>query len=212
MCNKKYYKEKNIKENNFDKVNDICNLNKNDLCCYDKVINNLNNKIIYLKKKNKNKKKIIKNLNNSLLDLKKNQNDLNLRYKANLENIYKLNKINIDKVYKYSLESFSKELLVILDSLKSSIYVKDKLCTDKINYEGLILTLKNFLSIFKKFGIIVLNNFKKFDPNYHQAISVVNTKDKKKDNVIFEVLQDGYLINNRLLRPAIVKVFKYKKV
>ncbi len=212
MCNKKYYKKNiDIKNNNFNKNDDnnICNLKKYNFCCDNNIINNLNKNIICLKKKVKKKNKIIKNLNKNLLNLKKNQDDLNLRYKANLENIHKLNEININKVYKYSLENFSKELLVILDSLKCSI--KNKLSINKINYKGLVLTLKNFLCILKKFGIIPLNNLKIFDPNYHQAISIVDTKDKNKDNNILEILQDGYLINDRLLRPAMVKVLKYKK-
>ncbi len=210
MCKKEHSKKKNnIKDDNFYDKQNISNIN-NNLCCDS--INKFNDKIIYLKDKIKFKNKIINKLKKKKIDLKKKIDDLNLRHKASLENLCKLNEININKVYKYSLEQFSKELLVILDGLKSSIIIsKSKKIDYKVNYKGLILILKNFLSILKKFGIVILDNFIKFDPNYHQAISVVKTSDKNKDNYILEVLQDGYLINDRLLRPAMVKVLKYKK-
>ncbi len=193
-----------------------CNLDNklienNNFCCDNVSLKKIKDKIILLKEEIKINNKLIKKLKNKLVLLKKKNFNITLRAKADIENIRKLNENNINKIYKYSLEKFSKELLSILDNLKTSILVsKNKNIDSYINYEGISLTLKNFLKILKKFGIINLTNIDKFDPNYHEAMSIVYTNDKSKDNKIVKVLQDGYMINDRLLRPAMVKIFKYK--
>ncbi len=211
--NKNYDKIKKdiYNKNKFDKIKD--NIDNNNLCCENICISKLNIDLKKLNKKIKKKNKFIKKLNNKLSLFKKDIYDINLRHKAEVDNIIKSNENNINKIYKYSLEKFSKDLLPIIDNLKSSIIVcKDKNVNSFVNYKGIKLTLKNFLFVLKKFGILSLNTkFNKFDPNFHQAISVVYTKKKSENNVIIEILQDGYLLNNRLLRPSIVKILKYKK-
>ncbi len=186
--------------------------NKNNICCENICIKNLYDKNKYLKQKVKDKKLIILKLKDKILDLKKNLYDINLRFKADIENIYKRNDLNIEKIYKYSLKKFAKDLLPIIDSLKQSILVsKNKKIDVMINYKGLKLTLKNFLLVIKKFGIEIINSKNIFfDPNYHQAVSVTKTDDVKKNNLIIKILQDGYLLNNRLLRPAMVHIYKYE--
>ncbi len=204
-------KEYNNNNKNFDI--DCLDKNKikdNTLCCDNTILKKIKDKIFLLEEEINIKNKLINKLKNKLTILKKKINDINLRAKADIDNMRKLNEKNINKIYKYSLEKFSKDLLLIVDNLKSSILVsKDKKIDSYINFKGIALTLKNFLITLKKFGIINLDKIKKFDPNYHQAISIVYTNDKSKDNNIMEVLQDGYMINDRLLRPAIVKIFKY---
>ncbi len=206
--NSKKYHNKNI-DINCDAIDDKKSKD-NNFCCDNINLKKIKDKIFLLNENIKIKNKLIKKLKNKLIILKKENNNIILRCKADIENMRKLNEKNINNIYKYSLEKFSKELLSIIDNLKSSILVgKDKNLDPSINYEGINLTLKNFLVILKKFGILNLKNINQFDPNYHEAISIVYTNSKSKDNKIIEVLQDGYMINDRLLRPAIVKIFKY---
>ncbi len=197
-------------------------------------MNNINNKLNLDHSKNNNNKiknisyikiKILKNkvkkisnklniknesifiLKNKISDLNNNIYENNLRYQASIENLNKRNDKYIKNIYKYSLEKIIKNLLPLVDNLKNALKtIKHK----DINYEGINLTLKNFLSILKKFNVKVINDINiNFDPNYHQAMIVIESKDKDKDNKIIDVLQEGYLLYNRLLRPAMVKVIKY---
>ncbi len=196
---KKFYK---IKDFNIDKKK--CN-----------ILKNIKKRFYKYKKKISCQNKIINKLESKLLKLKGKSKDINLRYRADLENIYKRNEINIENIYKYSLEKFFKSILPVIDNLKDAFKVsKDKNLNSKITYEGLKLTLKNFLSVIKKFGVSIINKVNvNFDPNFHQAVSVIesNKKNNIKDNLVIEILQDGYILNKRLLRPAMVKVIKYKK-
>lgn len=196
----------------------ICNKNNlyenkisNEKC--NNIIIKLKNKIYKYKNKISHKKKIIKKLENNLLKFKKDIKNLDLRAKADIDNMRKRNQLNIESIYKYSLEKFVKNILPVIDNLKNALKVsKNKDLDNKITYEGIKLTLKNFLSVIKNFDISIINESNiEFNPNFHQAVSVIESKDIKKDNFVVEVLQDGYLLNKRLLRPAIVKVMKFKK-
>ncbi len=204
-------KENNDKINNLNKINDILDIN-------DKIDKNnlqkLINKIYKYKKKICLKNKLINKLKSDLLDIKKKIEDINLRSKAEIDNMYKRNQIDIENIYKYSLEKFFKNLLPVIDNLKNALKSsKNKNLDNVITYEGIKLTLKNFLSIIEKFGISIINKINvKFDPNFHQAVSVIESKNNNnKSNLVIEILQDGYVLNNRLLRPAMVKVIKFKK-
>ncbi len=201
--------KKNIcKENDFNEIKN--NINKKK-CNF---IKNLKKRFYKYKEKIFSKNKIIDKLKNKLLKYKKKNKDLNLRCKADLDNMYKRNQMNVENVYKYSLEKFSKNLLPVIDNLKNALKVsKNKKIDNQVTYEGLKLTLKNFLSVIEKFGISVINKINvNFDPNFHQAVSVVESnKNNIQDNLVIEILQDGYILNKRLLRPAMVKVIKFKK-
>ncbi len=192
-------KEKKLDENIL--KNNILNIEK------------LNEKIIDLKDKLNIKKKKMIYLNDKLSSLKKKFYDLNLRSKADIDNMRKRNQKNIENIYKYSLEKFSIDLLPVIDSLKNAlISSRNKNSNLDSNFQGISLILKKFLSVMKKFGISLINEINvDFNANYHQAISVIETDNYKlKDNVVVEILQDGYLLNDRLLRPAMVKVLKHK--
>ncbi len=203
--------ENNNKKNNSDKINNDLTLDKK----IDKnILEKLTNKIYKYKKEICFKNKLINKLKNNLLDVKKRIEDINLRSKAELDNMYKRNQADIENVYKYSLEKFFKNLLPVIDNLKNALKSsKNKNLDNVITYEGIKLTLKNFLSIITKFGVSIINKVNvNFDPNFHQAVSVIESENKDyKDNLVVEILQDGYLLNNRLLRPAMVKVIKFKK-
>ncbi len=201
-------KENVGKKNDFNKV--IKDINKKKCNFFKKI----KNKFYKYKKKISYRNKIINKLEDKLLKYKKKNKDLDLRCKADLDNMHKRNQINIGNIYKYSLEKFSKSLLPVIDNLKNALKVsKNKDLDNKITYEGLKLTLKNFLSVIEKFGISVIDKINvNFDPHFHQAVSVVESnKDNIKDNLVIEILQDGYILNKRLLRPAMVKVIKFKR-
>lgn len=176
-----------------DKNNKINNFTKDWL----KEINDISNKKI-----NSLKEKI-KNLDNEIL-----------RNYAEIDNIRKRSKKDIEKAHKYSLKKISVALLPIIDSMEISINSynseknksSEKLLTSII--EGNKLTIKMFISILKQFGIVEINPIGKiFDPHEHEAMSTVS--DAKKDhNTVIKVLQKGYKLNERIIRPARVIVVK----
>ncbi len=176
-------------------------------------INIFKKKINKLKGKFKKNKKDLMIFKKKCSQLNKDIYNNNLRYQADIDNLNKRNNEYIKNIYKYSLEKFIKSLLPVVDNLKNALKSsKNKNLNINITTEGIELTFKNFLSILKKNNVKIINDIDiDFNPNYHQAVVVVNIDDIKKDNKIIEVLQEGYLLNNRLLRPAMVKVFKYIK-
>lgn len=189
------------------------------------------------KKKEKNKKKITenkkentskktkennqkKNLINSeldqlkkqLSDLQKKERDTLLRAKAEVENNLKRTKKEIQRIYKFALENFINELLPVIDNLERAISILDK---NKVEFvstlEGVQLTLKSFLKVIKKHGVsIIYENNVPFNPKLHQAVTTKETNEKKENQVI-EIIQKGYILNGRLLRPAMVIVSKKNK-
>ncbi len=208
-------KNKNNLDNNKNKNNLDNNKNKNNL---DNSNNNKENNIDILKNKIRNLENEldIKDSNLSIFkkkisDLKKKIFNINLRYHADIDNINKRNEKNIKKIYKYCLEKFMFDILPIIDNLKNALKnLSNKKLDINITYEGISLTLKNFISIIKKFGVSIIDKVNiPFDPNYHQAMVVLNSNEKDKDNFIVDILQEGYILNGRLLRPAMVKVIKY---
>ncbi|WP_259286010.1 nucleotide exchange factor GrpE [Candidatus Nasuia deltocephalinicola] len=130
-----------------------------------------------------------------------------LRCRADLENSKKKFNEEIAKSYKYSIEDFSENLLTVIDSLESTLNIKFS-NNEKI-LDGIRLTLKLFLNIFdkKKITFILPQTGEVFNPHKHLAVSVVKDSEKK-DNSIISVLQKGYYIFERVLRPALVVVNK----
>ena len=136
--------------------------------------------------------------------------DQALRAAAELENMRKRTAKEVERVRKYALESFAMELLAVKDNLERSM--DDKTGTDQIESmrEGVHLTLKSLDQVFAKFGIEELSPLgQAFDPELHQAMSTVET-DEHEPNTVAEVVQKGYLLNGRLIRPAMVMVAKAK--
>ena len=128
--------------------------------------------------------------------------------KAETENVRRRGFEDAEKTRKYALESFSQELLTVKDSLEASLNSETiDLTTLK---DGVELTLKQLNSIFEKFNIDEINPIdEKFNPNEHQAISMIESEDKEA-NTILNVLQKGYKLNERVIRPAMVVVSKLK--
>ena len=130
-----------------------------------------------------------------------------LYVKAEGENIRKRSFEDIDKARKFALEKFSGELLSVKDSLDAALTIEN---ADVDSYKnGVELTQKQLINVFEKFGIHEIKALgEKFDPNQHQAISMVESEEEP--NKILTVLQKGYLLNERVIRPALVTVSKTK--
>ena len=130
-----------------------------------------------------------------------------LYVKAEGENIRKRSIEDIDKARKFALERFSGELLSVKDSLDAALAVENANLESYKN--GVELTQKQLINIFEKFAINEIKALgEKFDPNQHQAISMVESEEEP--NKILTVLQKGYLLNERVIRPALVTISKTK--
>ncbi len=128
-----------------------------------------------------------------------------LYVKAEGENIRRRAFEDIDKARKFALEKFSGELLAVKDSLDAALAVGN---ADVESYKnGVELTSKQLSQVFEKFNIAEVNPVgEKFDPNKHQAISML--ENSGEPNTVTSVLQKGYTLNDRVLRPALVMVAK----
>ena len=132
-----------------------------------------------------------------------------LRAKAEVENTRKRAQADVASAHKYALERFAAEIITVRDSLEFARMVElpaDSSPAVQKMHEGLDLTLKLMDSIFQKFGLTRLDpQGEKFDPERHQAISLVEAEEVPPNHVV-NVVQKGYLLNDRLLRPAMVVI------
>ena len=130
-----------------------------------------------------------------------------LRARADLENFKRRAERDLEHAHKYGLEKVAKELVPIKDSLELGLAVVGRVGenSEKIR-EGFELTLKIFCSLLAKMGISELDpQGQKFNPEFHQAMAMRETADKEP-NTVLTVYQKGYLLNDRLIRPAMVVV------
>ena len=147
--------------------------------------------------------------------------DIALRAKAELENVKRRADKEVSTAHKYALEKFVPDLLPILDSLDQGILSADnqEKKPDSVDAalkivnsvkDGMHLTAKMFEDTFKKFGVEIQNpEGQKFDPHLHQAV-MMQEDDSKEPGTIIKVLQKGYVLNERVLRPAMVIVVQEK--
>lgn len=132
-----------------------------------------------------------------------------LRTAAEMENLRRRTELDVEKAHKFALEKFAGELLPVLDNLERAIELADKE-NDALKpmVEGVELTLKSMQSGVAKFGLVALDPTNQpFDPNAHQAMSMVPSADVAPNTVI-AVMQKGYELNGRVIRPAMVMVAK----
>ena len=132
-----------------------------------------------------------------------------IRAVAEMENLRRRAAQDVEKAHKFALEKFAAELLPVLDNLERAIELADKENdTLKPMIEGVELTLKSMQSGVGKFGLVALDPTNQpFDPNAHQAMSMVPSADVAPNTVI-AVMQKGYELNGRVIRPAMVMVSK----
>jgi molecular chaperone GrpE len=134
-----------------------------------------------------------------------------IRAQAEIENIRRRTELDVEKAHKFALEKFANELLPVIDSLERALEVADK-SNPELNsmVEGIELTLKSLLGAVRKFGVEVIGDINvPFNPELHQAMSMMESEDVAPNHVLM-VMQRGYTLNGRLLRPAMVAVAKAK--
>jgi len=134
-----------------------------------------------------------------------------LRAQAEIENIRRRTEQDVEKAHKFALEKFANELLPVIDSLERALEVADKTNPELASMiEGIELTMKSLLGAVRKFGVEVVGDINvPFNPEVHQAMSMMESEDVAPNHVIM-VMQRGYTLNGRLLRPAMVAVAKAK--
>jgi len=130
-----------------------------------------------------------------------------LRTQADLENIKRRSEKDLQNAHKFGIEKFARELLPVADSLELGLSVETAGSPEvqKLR-EGMELTLKQLLSSLEKFNVVQVNpEGEKFNPEWHQAMAMQPT-DEVEPNTVLKVYQKGYLLSDRLLRPAMVVV------
>ncbi|WP_038149149.1 nucleotide exchange factor GrpE [Tolumonas lignilytica] len=137
------------------------------------------------------------------------EKDRALRTVAEMENLRRRTALDVEKAHKFALEKFATELLPVLDNLERTLLVADKENeVVKPLVEGVELTLKSMANSVAKFGVTAIDpQGQLFDPNQHQAMSMVENADVAPNTVI-AVMQKGYELNGRVIRPAMVMVSK----
>lgn len=135
-----------------------------------------------------------------------------LRSQAEMQNVRRRAENDVEKAHKFAVEKFVKELLPVVDSLEKAVESTEghESSGDLVASirQGVELTLEMFLSGLKKFNVERLNPVgEPFDPQYHEAMSMVPAPNAEPNSVV-AVMQKGYLLNGRVVRPAMVMVAK----
>ncbi|TXH92829.1 MAG: nucleotide exchange factor GrpE [Rheinheimera sp.] len=137
------------------------------------------------------------------------QTDLALRVRAEAENMKRRAAQDVEKAHKFALEKFAGDLLPVLDNLERSLsFIDPANEAVKALAEGVELTLKGLLDTVAKYGVQQIDpQGQPFNPDFHQAMSIQPHAELAPNTVMF-VMQKGYELNGRLLRPAMVGVSK----
>lgn len=133
-----------------------------------------------------------------------------LRVQAEMQNLRRRTEQDIEKAHKYGQERFSTELLSVMDNLERSLEVASGSNDETVKsiYDGVDLTRKSFVDCFKRFNIEPIDPLgEPFDPQLHQAMSIQENPDVEPNTVI-AVMQKGYTLHGRVIRPAMVMVSK----
>jgi molecular chaperone GrpE len=128
-----------------------------------------------------------------------------LRAKAEAENVRRRAQEDISKAHKYGIERFASDLLAVKDSLEAALGTEN--ASVEALRSGVELTLKQLEQVFDKQHLKVIDPLgEKFDPHRHQAISMLPSE--QEPNTVLNVLQKGYVLSDRVIRPALVMVSK----
>ncbi|MDF9434560.1 nucleotide exchange factor GrpE [Chromohalobacter israelensis] len=143
----------------------------------------------------------VEELEQALADAK----DQTARAAAEAQNVRRRAEQDVDKARKFALEKFVKELLPVVDSLEKALESMQEGASE-VHREGVSMTLKLQLDVLAKFGVEAVDpQGEPFDPQVHEAMTMVPNPEVEPNTVI-EVMQKGYLLNGRLVRPAMVVV------
>lgn len=138
----------------------------------------------------------------------KKEQDLLLRTRAEIDNIRRRTEQDIEKAHKFALEKFSKDILNTIDNLERALATPANTEDESVKalFDGVQLTLKELLSTVARFGVEPVGAVGEiFNPDLHQAISM-QPAEGIESNHITAVLQKGYILNGRVIRPAMVMV------
>ena len=139
------------------------------------------------------------------------EKDRALRLSAEFENYKKRTQREINDFKKFANESIFRQLLSVVDNLERAISAAQETSEESALFEGVKLTHKDMIKLFETFNVKPVKAEKEpFDPNFHQAVTQ-EENDKFPDNTVTTVLQKGYLLQDRLIRPAMVVVSKNTK-
>jgi molecular chaperone GrpE len=132
-----------------------------------------------------------------------------VRIQAEMENLKKRTRKDLEDAHKFALTGFAKELLLVLDSLVLGLQAATGDSEDVQKFRvGSEMTIKQFESVFAKFNIVAIEPMgQPFNPEQHQAM-VMQVVEGAEPNTVVNVFQKGYMLNGRLLRPAMVVVAK----
>lgn len=135
------------------------------------------------------------------------------RAAAEMENLRRRAAMDVEKAHKFALEKFAGELLPVIDSLERALEMSDRENEQlKPTLEGVELTLRSMLNAVGKFGVLPIDpQGEGFDPNRHQAMSMVENPNVAP-NTVLAVMQKGYELNGRVIRPAMVMLAKAPSV
>ena len=151
----------------------------------------------------------INELETYIAEADKREQDIQLRAQAEVQNIRRRAEQEVEKAHKFALEKFSKELLTVVDNLERGLAALDKAVSDETTQalvDGVEMTHKEFISTLAKFGVQAVGVVGEvFNPELHQAISM-QLAEGIDANHISQVLQKGYTLQGRVLRPAMVMV------
>ena len=129
--------------------------------------------------------------------------DAFLRAKAETDNVRKIAQADVARAHKFAIESFAEDLLPVKDALEKALATPNQ--TVESLKSGVELTLKALQGALARGGVVEIDPAgQKFDPNRHQAMQLVPSS--QPANTVVDVYQKGYLINDRILRPALVTV------
>lgn len=130
-----------------------------------------------------------------------------VRTKAEMENIRRRTERDLANAHKFALEKFAQELLPVIDSMEMGVAAAQDETADVSKLrEGMEMTLKMFETAVEKFGIKGVHpHGEAFNPEHHQAMTMIDSTEHEP-NTIIDVMQKGYLLNERLVRPAMVVV------
>ncbi|MDA0911110.1 MAG: nucleotide exchange factor GrpE, partial [Proteobacteria bacterium] len=160
--------------------------------------------VIALRKENESLKATIANMQDTVATA----DDKVLRAHAEMENIRRRAQKDVENAHKFALEKFANALLPVLDSMEKATEVSAESEEAKAMSEGVILTMKMLVDTLEKFGVTQLDpEGEVFDPNKHEAMAM-SPNPEMDDNMVMNVFQKGYELNNRVIRPARVLVVK----
>jgi molecular chaperone GrpE len=166
---------------------------------------------LHLEEERQDREKEIAELNKKLEEKEKEikeHHDRLLRLAADFENYKKRAAKEKEDWTKFANEDLIRAVLPFIDNLERAISHAEKVADTGVLIEGVRLTIQQLLQVLNRFGLSPFESVgKPFDPNVHEAMLVVET-DKHEPNQVVEEFQKGYLLNDRLLRPATVSVSK----